>query len=396
MKSYFTPNYKPFSLIPQKAKGVWVYDEKGKDFLDLTGGIAVNCLGHCNPEIIEVLKEQANLVWHTSNYFVNEPAMKLAEKLVSLTFADKVFFANSGSEANEAALKLARLYASKNFGEDKNLIHSFQNSFHGRSFFTVATGGTDSYKAGFGPLPPAISHTDFNDIKAIENAMSEKSCAVILEPIQGEGGIHFMDLQFIKKVRELCNQYKACLIFDEIQTGVGRTGSFYAYQEWAIEPDILTTAKALGGGFPISAMLCREYLAEVFQAGTHGSTFGGNPLACAVATKVVDIVSEKKFLQGVKNSSKIFFQELTKLQEKYSLFTSIRGLGLMIGAELKPQYSIKKLLPLALEQGVLVLLAGDNVLRLLPSLNISESEIEESFRRLEKSIQIFLKGKIYE
>ena len=396
MKSYFTPNYKPFSLIPQKAKGVWVYDEKGKDFLDLTGGIAVNCLGHCNPEIIEVLKEQANLVWHTSNYFVNEPAMKLAEKLVSLTFADKVFFANSGSEANEAALKLARLYASKNFGEDKNLIHSFQNSFHGRSLFTVTAGGTDSYKTGFGPLPPAISHTDFNDIKALENAMSEKSCAVILEPIQGEGGIHFMDLQFIKKVRELCNQYKACLIFDEIQTGVGRTGSFYAYQEWAIEPDILTTAKALGGGFPISAMLCREYLAEVFQAGTHGSTFGGNPLACAVATKVVDIVSEKKFLQGVKNSSKIFFQELTKLQEKYSLFTSIRGLGLMIGAELKPQYSIKKLLPLALEQGVLVLLAGDNVLRLLPSLNISESEIEESFRRLEKSIQIFLKGKIYE
>ncbi len=396
MKSYFTPNYKPFSLIPQKAKGVWVYDEKGKDFLDLTGGIAVNCLGHCNPEIIEVLKEQADLVWHTSNYFVNEPAMKLAEKLVSLTFADKVFFANSGSEANEAALKLARLYASKNFGEDKNLIHSFQNSFHGRSLFTVTAGGTDSYKAGFGPLPPAISHTAFNNIEAIENAMSEKSCAVILEPIQGEGGIHFMDLQFIKKVRELCNQYKACLIFDEIQTGVGRTGSFYAYQEWAIEPDILTTAKALGGGFPISAMLCREYLAEVFQAGTHGSTFGGNPLACAVATKVVDIVSEKKFLQGVKNSSKIFFQELTKLQEKYSLFTSIRGLGLMIGAELKPQYSIKKLLPLALEQGVLVLLAGDNVLRLLPSLNISESEIEESFRRLEKSIQIFLKGKIYE
>ena len=396
MKNYLTPNYKPFSLIPHSAKGVWVYDKKGKDFLDLTGGIAVNCLGHCHAKILKTLEKQAKKIWHTSNYFLNEPALKLAEKLVSLTFADKVFFSNSGSEANESALKLSRLYAFKNFTKNKNVIHSFKNSFHGRSLFTVTAGGTDSYKTGFAPLPKAIVHTDFNDIKALENAMNEKSCAVILEPIQGEGGIHLLDLQFIKKVRKLCNQYKACLIFDEIQTGIGRTGSFYAYQKWGVEPDILTTAKALGGGFPISAMLCREYLAEVFQPGTHGSTFGGNPLACAVAYEVVNTVSKETFLQKVTKSSEIFFQNLHKIQKKYSPFTSIRGMGLMIGAEFKPDYSVQKFLGIALEQKLLVLSAAGNVLRMLPPLNISKAEIEESFRRLENSMQIFLQGKIYE
>ncbi len=391
MKNYLTPNYKPFSLIPHSAKGTWVYDKKGQDFLDLTGGIAVNCLGHCHPKILETLEKQAKKLWHTSNYFINTPALKLAEKLIQLTFAGKVFFSNSGSEANEAALKLSRLYAFKNFAKDKNIIHSFKNSFHGRSLFTVTAGGTDSYKTGFAPLPQAIEHTDFNDIQALENAMSEKSCAVILEPIQGEGGINLIDLQFLKKVRKLCNQYKACLIFDEVQTGMGRTGSFYAYQEWGIEPDILTIAKALGGGFPISAMICRDYLAEVLQAGTHGSTFGGNPLACAVAYEVVSTVSKKKFLAKVKKSSEFFFQNLNKIQQKYSLFTSIRGMGLMIGVEFKPNYSVQKFISLALEQKLLVLSAGGNVLRMLPPLNISQAEIKESFRRLEKSIQKFLK-----
>lgn len=390
MQNFLVPNYKPLSVIPYSAKGVWIYDKKGKDYLDLGGGIAVTCLGHCHPEIVDSLEKQAKLLWHTSNYYNNHLSLELASKLVKLTFAERVFFANSGSEANEAALKLARLYAFKKFSPNKNLIHSFYNSFHGRSLFTVTVGGTESYTTGFSPLPGSISHSSFNDLAALSKSMSDKSCAVILEPIQGEGGIKLAEISFIKKVRELCDQHQACLIFDEIQTGVGRTGYFYAYQQWDLEPDILTTAKALGCGFPISAMLTKKHIAEVFQPGSHGSTFGGNPLACSVANKVVEIVSDAQFLLQVQQKSLVFFQKLQDLNEKYELFTSIRGQGLMIGAELKLEYSVKDFLSFAVNNGILVLMAGDNVLRLLPALNILEKEIEIAFDRLEKTIKDFL------
>ena len=391
MKDYQLPNYKRLPIIPKSAKGVFVYNEAGKDFLDLTSGISVVSLGHCNPEIVSVLQKQSELLWHTSNYFNNSLALELAEKLVSLTFADSVFFANSGLEANEAALKLARLHCSKNFGEQKNQIHAFKKSFHGRSLFTVTVGGNENFKSGFGPLPQAISHSNFNDLSALEKVINSNSCAVILELVQGEGGVNPIDLKFLQGVRELCDKFQVCLIFDEIQTGLGRIGAFYGYQKYGIEPDILTSAKALGNGFPISALLTKKHLAEIFQPGSHGSTFGGNPLACAVANKVVDIISASDFLKQVNQKAKIFWENLEKLNQKYNLFCSIRGEGMLFGAELKPDYKIWELLNLAIKHNLLVLSADSNVLRLLPALTITNEELELAFQRLDNLFQEFTK-----
>ena len=386
MNSYLVPTYEPFSLEIKKAQGVNIISKTGQAYLDWTGGIAVNCLGHCYPEILEILKQQASNLWHTSNYFSHQPVQELAALLIEQTFAQQVFFANSGSEANEAALKLSRLYASKNFGEGKNQIHSFYNNFHGRTLFTVSVGGTESYKKGFGPLPQGISHTKFNDFEALEEAVTENSCAIILELIQGEGGIHLAHLDFLQKVRKLCNKYQVCLIFDEVQTGISRSGSFYYYEQLGIEPDILTTAKALGAGFPISAMLTKKKIANVFQPGTHGSTFGGNPLACSIAKKVVEIVTKEIFLKAIKQKSKIIFEELNSINKKYNVFSDIRGAGLMVGAELYPEYKITDLLQRSLEQKLLVIPAKGNVLRLLPALNITDEELAKGFQKLTQAI----------
>ncbi len=393
MSNYLVPNYKYFAIDPLYARGVWVTTKNGELYLDLTGGIAVTCLGHCHPALLKTLENQAHLLWHTSNYFTSIPTTSLAQKLTELTFAEQVFFANSGSEANEAALKLSRLYAVKNFGAEKNQIHAFFNAFHGRTLFTVSAGGNKSYKEGFGALPDNISHTKFNDLAELKNVISEKSCAVILELIQGEGGVCMVQLEFLKEVRRLCDRYKVCLIFDEVQTGVSRTGAFYAYQHFGVEPDILTTAKALGGGFPISAMLTKKKIAKVFQPGVHGTTFGGNPLACAVAQKVVEIVTTEEFLKDVRSKSKFFFSGLRKLQQEYNIFSEIRGLGLMIGVQLKSKYTVQDFLQYTLQQKLLVLPAGDNVIRLLPALNISEQEIAEGLRKFELALKNFLNKK---
>jgi predicted acetylornithine/succinylornithine family transaminase len=392
MSEYLVPTYKPFALKPKKASGVKITDENGEVYLDWSGGIAVNCLGHCYPEILEVLNKQAHRLWHTSNYFLNTPAEELAKTLTARTFAEQVFFANSGAEANEAALKLSRLYANKNFGDDKNQIHAFIDGFHGRTLFTVAVGGTPSYSEGFGDLPANISHTKFNDIAQLENKVGEYSCAIILEPIQGEGGIRVAELEFLQKIRQLCDKYQILLIFDEVQTGISRTGTFYYYQQLGIEPDILTTAKGLGGGFPISAMLTKKKIAKVFQPGTHGTTFGGNPLACSIAKKVVEIVTREDFLQAVKEKSKIFLENLNQINKKYGIFSEIRGAGMMLGAELLPQYEIQTFLKYALKQKLIMLPAGGNVLRLLPSLNISETEIEQGFYKLDFIVKDFIKN----
>jgi succinylornithine transaminase family protein len=382
------PNYAPANMIPVKGEGSYVWDAEGKEYLDLSGGIAVTGLGHCHPELVSTLTEQANKLWHVSNVWTNEPALELAEKLTKLTFADKVFFANSGGEANEAAFKLTRKYASDNYGEDKHEIIAFFNGFHGRTLFTVSVGGQAKYTKGFEPLPGGITHLPYNDIEALEGAISDKTCAVVMEPMMGEGGIISPTKEFVKAVRELCDKHKALLVFDEVQTGVGRTGHLYAYMALGVTPDILTTAKALGGGFPVGAMLTTDDIAKSMGIGSHGSTYGGNPLACAVASKVIDIVSDQALLDSIEGKHQLIKAGIEAINDKYPVFEEVRGMGLLMGAALKEQWHGKaKAFHLAgLDHGVMVLVAGLNVVRLAPSLLITDDEIKEGLARFEKAV----------
>ncbi|SFR49317.1 acetylornithine/N-succinyldiaminopimelate aminotransferase [Pseudidiomarina maritima] len=382
------PNYNPAKMIPVKGEGSRVWDQKGKEYVDFAGGIAVNCLGHCHPAMVKALTEQGNKLWHLSNVFTNEPAIRLAKKLTDATFADRVYFANSGAEANEAALKLARRWALDKFGAEKNQIIAFNKGFHGRTFFTVTVGGQPAYSDGFGPKPGAVEHVDYNDLAALEKLMSEQTCAVMMEPLQGEGGVISPDVEFVKGVRELCDKYNALLVFDEVQTGFGRTGSLYAYQQLGVAPDILSTAKALGGGFPIGAMLTTNEIAQHLKPGTHGSTYGGNPLACAVSEAVFDVVNTSEVLEGVKKREQLFKDTLHKINEKYHVFKDIRGKGLLLGAELTEQFEGKArdFLNAAADEGAMVLVAGPSVIRFTPSLIIPEQDIVEGLARFERAV----------
>jgi len=385
------PNYSPAGFIPVRGLGSRVWDQGGREFIDFAGGIAVNALGHCHPELVAALTEQAQKLWHVSNVFTNEPVLRLARLLTELTFADRAFFCNSGGEANEAAFKLARKYASDHFGADKHQIVACKNSFHGRTLFTVSVGGQPKYTEGFAPVPAGIAHTPFNDIEALERAVTDRTCAVVIEPIQGEGGVLHADLAFLQAARELCDQHGALLIFDEVQTGVGRSGSLYTYMEYGVTPDILTSAKALGGGFPIGAMLTTEPIAKSFSPGTHGSTYGGNPLACAVAHKVVQIVSQPEVLAGVKRRHQRMVAGLRALNEQYPVFKDIRGVGLLLGCELAPEYAgrARDLLKAAEDQNLMVLVAGPSVLRLAPSLVIDDQDIDQGLERLAAALAVF-------
>lgn len=382
------PNYNPAKMIPVKGEGSRVWDQEGKEYVDFAGGIAVNCLGHCHPAMVKALTEQGNKLWHLSNVFTNEPAIRLAKKLTDATFAERVYFANSGAEANEAALKLARRWALDKFGAEKNQIIAFNKGFHGRTFFTVTVGGQPAYSDGFGPKPGAVQHVDYNDLAALEKLMSEQTCAVMMEPLQGEGGVISPDAEFVKGVRALCDKYNALLIFDEVQTGFGRTGSLYAYQQLGVNPDILSTAKALGGGFPIGAMLTMTEIAQHLKPGTHGSTYGGNPLACAVAEAVFDVVNTDEVLTGVQKREQLFKAKLAEINEKYDIFKDIRGKGLLIGAELNEKFDGKArdFLNAAAEEGTMVLVAGPSVIRFTPSLIIPEQDIAEGLARFERAV----------
>ncbi|GAC21077.1 aspartate aminotransferase family protein [Paraglaciecola arctica] len=382
------PNYAPSKIIPVKGKGSRVWDQQGNEFIDFAGGIAVNCLGHCHPSLVNALKEQGEKLWHLSNVMTNEPALRLAKKLTDATFAEKVYFANSGGEANEAALKLARRWAIDNYGEHKTQIISFNKSFHGRTFFTVTVGGQAAYSDGFGPKPGDIVHADFNDLASVEKLISDNTCAVMVEPLQGEGGIIPATADFIQGVRALCDKHNALLIFDEVQTGVGRTGDLYAYQGLGVTPDILTTAKALGGGFPIGAMLTTTEIAKHLKIGTHGSTYGGNPLACAVAEAVLDVVNTADTLKGVKAREQLFRTGLEGINSKYKVFSEVRGQGLLLGAVLNEQYKgrSREFLNASADNGLMSLIAGLDVIRFAPSLIISEDEIKEGLKRFEKAV----------
>ncbi|WP_194441372.1 aspartate aminotransferase family protein [Pseudoalteromonas simplex] len=388
------PNYNPSEVIPVRGEGSRVWDQNGKEFIDFAGGIAVNCLGHCHPALVNALKDQGEKIWHLSNVMTNEPALRLAKKLTDATFADKVYFANSGAEANEAALKLARRWALDVHGEQKNQIIAFNKGFHGRTFFTVTVGGQAAYSDGFGPKPAAVDHCDYNDLAAFEALISDNTCAVMMEPLQGEGGIISPTSDFIKGVRALCDKHNALLIFDEVQTGVGRTGDLYAYQGLDVTPDILTTAKALGGGFPIGAMITTASIAAHLKVGTHGSTYGGNPLACAVAEAAFDTVNTAEVLAGVKEREQLLRDGFAAINEKYDVFSEVRGKGLLLGAVLNSKFEgrARDFLVASTKHGLMSLVAGTNVVRFTPSLVIPLEDIKEGLARFEKAVADVVNG----
>lgn len=383
------PNYAPAAIIPVSGKGSRVWDQQGREYVDFAGGIAVSSLGHCHPALVNALKQQADKLWHLSNVMTNEPALRLAKKLVDATFADKVYFANSGAEANEAAFKLARRWALETHGTHKDQIISFGKSFHGRTFFTVTVGGQAAYSDGFGPKPGGVLHAEFNNLDSVKALISDKTCAVVLEPIQGEGGIIPATPEFIQGVRELCSQHNALLIFDEVQTGVGRTGKLYAYMHYGVTPDILTTAKSLGGGFPVGAMLTTSDIAAHLKVGTHGSTYGGNPLACAVAEAVLDTVNQPAVMQQVLANEQLMRDALQKINERYQVFSDIRGQGMLLGAVLNEQYKgrSREFFLAAADQGLMALVAGADVVRFAPSLVITADDIHEGMARFEQAVK---------
>lgn len=385
---WMIPVYAPADFILVRGEGSQVWDQQGKSYIDFAGGIAVNALGHAHPQVLAALVEQAGKLWHLGNGYTNEPVLRLAKQLIDATFADKVFFCNSGAEANEAALKLARKYALDSGNREKNQIVAFNNAFHGRTLFTVSAGGQPKYSQDFAPLPGGITHTPFNDLAAAAQVINDRTCAVIVEPIQGEGGVVPAQAQFLQGLRELCDRHGALLIFDEVQTGVGRTGSLYAYMNYGIVPDVLTTAKALGGGFPIGAMITTDKLAKTLGVGTHGTTYGGNPLAAAVAGVVFSLINTPEVLDGVKQRLEWFIAGLTEINLQYPIFSEIRGAGLLIGCALNPEYAgrAKQITQLANEEGVIALIAGPDVVRFTPSLIIPAQDVKEGLARFARAV----------
>lgn len=383
------PTYAPAAWVPVRGKGLWLWDQSGRQYLDFTAGIAVSGLGHAPDAVIAALYEQAQRLWHVGNGLTNEPVLRLATALTEATFADRAFFANSGAEANEAAFKLARKWAHAKHGAQKSRIIACFNAFHGRTLFTVSVGGQAKYTEGYEPLPSGITHVPFNDLASLEAAMGADVCAVVVEPVQGEGGVTAASPEFLHGARALCERHSALLIFDEVQCGMGRTGDLYAYMGYGIVPDILTSAKALGNGFPIGAMLTTNEIASSFSVGAHGSTYGGNPLAAAVALKVFEIISQPAFLARVRSAGARLRLALEGLAGQYSqVFAEVRGRGLMLGLELTQAYQgrAKELTRLAEAEGLLLLIAGPDVVRVVPPLIVSDDEIDEALRRLRPAL----------
>ncbi|MDC8759435.1 acetylornithine/succinylornithine family transaminase [Janthinobacterium fluminis] len=379
------PTYAPAAMVPVRASGLDLWDQAGKHYLDFTSGIAVTSLGHCAPAVVEALTKQINTLWHLGNGYSNEPVLRLALALTEATFADRAFFCNSGAEANEAALKLARKYAHTKFGPNKSRIISCFSSFHGRTLFTVSVGGQAKYTEGFEPLPQEINHIAYNDIEAARAAIGDDVCAVIVEPVQGEGGVVPGDAAYLKELRALCDKTGALLIFDEVQSGMGRTGELFAYMGYGVTPDILTAAKALGNGYPIGAMLTTHELAATLGVGTHGTTYGGNPLAATVALTVLETINTPAFLARVKDASAKLVAMLQGLITDYPhMFSIVRGSGLLLGLVVSDAFKgrAKDIQKAAEAQGLMVLIAGMDVVRLAPALIVSDAQIAEAGRLL--------------
>lgn len=384
MKKNIMNTYGRFDVIFEKGKGTKVYDVNGKEYLDFVAGVAVNCLGHSHPAIAKTLAAQGEKLMHISNLYWNTEQIALAEKLVSHSDHHQVFFCNSGTEAVETALKLARKCGKLKGGSSKNQIIYMNNSFHGRTMGALAVTGQEKYQKDFMPLMTGLKSVPFNDIEKLKAVIDEDTCAVILEPIQGEGGIVAAQRSYLQEVKALCSQYDALLVFDEVQCGIGRLGSLFAYQSFGVIPDVICMAKGLGGGFPIGAVLATEEAASAFVPGDHGCTFGGNPLACAVSLTVLDELINNGIIDGVNEKSLYMIGKLAVLQEKFDVVQGVQGLGLLLGLKVKgePKAIINK----CFEKGLMLVGAGESVIRVVPPLNVSTEEIDEAIRILEEAI----------
>ncbi len=368
----------PISII--RGQGCKVYDAEGREYLDLVAGVAVNALGHSHPDLVTAIEQQALHLIHSSNLYYSEPQVQLARLLVELSFGQKVFFCNSGAEANEAAIKLARKYATETFGPERFEIVTMQNSFHGRTLATLTATGQSKIHQGFAPLPIGFSYASLNDIESIKRQITDRTAAVMVEPVQGEGGVVVSDQTFMRELRALCSERQILLIFDEIQTGIGRTGTMFAYEQYGIEPDIMTLAKGLGGGVPIGACIATDTVAQAFGPGSHGSTFGGNPLACAASLAVLRVILDSQLLEKVQSTGAYLKKGLQELQTRIPTITEIRGIGLLQGAELS--IDGKPVVQDCLARRVLINCTMDRVLRFIPPLIITQKEIDQLLRVL--------------
>ena len=379
--AHVAKTYGRYPLVAASGQGCWLTDIDGKKYLDFLAGVAVNNLGHCHPKIVAALQEQAGKLLHCSNYFHIPQQIELAEILCEHSFADRVFFCNSGAEANEAALKLVRKYSADTYGDNRFEIITAQESFHGRTLATISATGQDKIQAGFAPLIPGFKYVPFGDIQALKAAINPKTCAIMLEPIQGEGGVNIPPQGYLQAVRELCDQQELLLIFDEVQVGLGRTGKLFAYQHDNIEPDVMTLAKALAAGPPIGAMLAREKYAAALGPGTHGSTFGGNPLLAAAGIAAMKVLLEEHILDNCVAMGDYLKLQLEQLQNKYSFIKNVRGRGLILGMELTIEGA--EIVKTALDRGLLINCTVGKVLRFVPPLIVTQKEIDQMIKILD-------------
>jgi len=382
--SVLLPTYARAPIALERGEGAWAITADGTRYLDFGAGIAVNSLGHAHPHLVEALTAQAQRIWHTSNLYTMPEGEKLARRLCEATFAERVFFTNSGAEANECAIKMARKYHAAKGHPERFRVVTFEGAFHGRTLATIAAGGQQKYIDGFGPKVDGFDQVPFDDEAALKAAIGPETAALMIEPIQGEGGLRSVPMRVLKQLRELCDEHGLMLIFDEIQTGVGRTGKFFAYEHSGVAPDIMSIAKGIGGGFPMGACLATEEAASGMTLGTHGTTFGGNPLAMAVGNAVLDVILAPGFLDHVQKTALRLRQSLAQLKDQHpQVIEEIRGEGLMLGLKLKTPNT--DFVAQARAAGLLVVAAGDNVVRLLPPLIIGESEVAEAVARLDKA-----------
>lgn len=392
---YYLSVYRPRRLVLERGAGSRVFDTGGREFIDFGAGIAVNALGHAHPALVAALVEQAGRLWHTSNVFVSEPPLRLAEALVEASrFARRVFLCNSGAEANEAAIKLARKWAAgRGRAPERRVILTFEGSFHGRTLAAVTATAQPKYHEGFEPLPTGFRYAGFNDLSAAEAAMAAGDvCAVLVEPVQGEGGVTPAREDFLHGLRALCDRHDALLMLDEIQCGMGRTGHLFACHGYGVTPDVVTLAKALGGGFPIGAMLVGEKAGDAMQFGAHGTTFGGNPLAAAVASAALRELSSPALRANVERQSQALRNGLAAIDSEFGLFAEVRGRGLMLGAQLRAVHAGRAgdILDRCADHGLLMLQAGPDVLRFVPALNIGDDDVAEGLARLRSALRAFV------
>ena len=384
MTSHLLPTYARINLAFERGEGAWLIATNGDRYLDFASGVAVNALGHAHPRLVAALAEQAQKVWHVSNLYQIPEAERVAQRLCDASFADVVFFCNSGAEAMECAIKMVRKYQSANGAPERYRVITFEGAFHGRTLATLAAGGQKKYLDGFGPVVDGFDQVPFSDLEATKRAVTAETAAILIEPIMGEGGVRVVAPAFLRALRELCDQNGLLLVFDEVQTGMGRTGELFAYQRACVAPDVMALAKALGGGFPVGACLATREAAKGMTTGTHGSTFGGNPLAMSVANAVLDVMLEPGFLDRVRQTGLLFKQRLAQIKDSYpSLIAEVRGEGLLVG--LRATVPVAELVTALRDEKMITVPSGDNVVRLLPPLIVSEQEIGEAIARLDRA-----------